>query len=48
MAEGADNSYWNIKLLIEIIRNTLVELPIPDKNTARKTKQEIIQKSKIP
>ena len=46
IAVGVDNGYWNIKLLMEIIRNTLVELAIPDKNTARKTKQEIIQKSK--
>ena len=42
MAVGIDNGYWNIKLLIEIIRNTHVELAIPDKNTARKTKHEII------
>ena len=45
-ALGADNGYWNIRLLMEIIRNTCVDLAIPDKNTAQKTKQKIIKKSK--
>ena len=45
-AIGADNGYWNIKLLIEIIRGTCVELAVPDTKTAKKTKQNIIKKSK--
>ena len=43
---GLDNGYWNLKLLINIIQETCVEIVIPDKNNASKNKEKIIKDNK--
>ena len=45
---GFDNGYWNIRLLIDIIKETCVELSIPDKNTASKKKRKNHSRKQIP
>lgn len=43
---GLDNGYWNIRLLMEIIQETCVEIAIPDKKSASKNKNKIIKDNK--